>query len=175
VAVARGNEKGRVERAIRYVRDSFFTARHFSGLDDLNAQAMYWCCHEAAQRPCPEDGAMSVGAALAAEQSHLLALPANPFLTDEQLPARAGKTPYVRFDLNDYSIPHTHVRRQLEVRASPEQVCVLADGAVIASPPPVALTLPEHVRRRDSVVRPHRLDSYDQLNTAEKDDEPEPT
>ena len=27
VAVARGNEKGRVERAIRYVRDSFFAAR----------------------------------------------------------------------------------------------------------------------------------------------------
>ena len=27
VAVARGNEKGRVERAIRYVRDAFFAAR----------------------------------------------------------------------------------------------------------------------------------------------------
>jgi len=27
VAVARGNEKGRVERAIRYVRDNFFAAR----------------------------------------------------------------------------------------------------------------------------------------------------
>ena len=29
VAVARGNEKGRVERAIRYVRDAFFAARSF--------------------------------------------------------------------------------------------------------------------------------------------------
>jgi transposase len=28
VAVARGNEKGRVERAIRFVRDRFFAARH---------------------------------------------------------------------------------------------------------------------------------------------------
>src|SRR5437762_10214503 len=27
VAVARGNEKGRVERAIRYIRDAFFAAR----------------------------------------------------------------------------------------------------------------------------------------------------
>jgi transposase len=27
VAVARGNEKGRVERAIRYIRDSFFAGR----------------------------------------------------------------------------------------------------------------------------------------------------
>src|SRR5690606_25602838 len=34
----RGNEKGRVERAIRYIRGSFFAARSYSGLDDLNAQ-----------------------------------------------------------------------------------------------------------------------------------------
>lgn len=31
VAPARGNEKGRVERAIRYVRDAFFAARAFKG------------------------------------------------------------------------------------------------------------------------------------------------
>ena len=43
VAVARGNEKGRVERAIRYVRESFFAARSFTDLDDLNAQADTWC------------------------------------------------------------------------------------------------------------------------------------
>ena len=36
VAVARGNEKGRVERAIRYIRESFFAAREFADLDDLN-------------------------------------------------------------------------------------------------------------------------------------------
>jgi transposase len=42
VAVARGNEKGRVERAIRYVRDAFFAARSFTDLADLNAQAAAW-------------------------------------------------------------------------------------------------------------------------------------
>ena len=36
----RGNEKGRVERVIRYVRDSFFAARPFTTLDDLNRQAV---------------------------------------------------------------------------------------------------------------------------------------
>ena len=34
VAVARGNEKGRVERAIRYVRDSFFAARAWRDIGD---------------------------------------------------------------------------------------------------------------------------------------------
>src|ERR1700741_1955989 len=36
VAVAPGNEKGRVERAIRYVRDNFFAAREYADLGDLN-------------------------------------------------------------------------------------------------------------------------------------------
>ena len=53
VAVARGNEKGRVERAIRYVRDSFFAARTFKDIDDLNAQAEAWCNGHAADRRCP--------------------------------------------------------------------------------------------------------------------------
>jgi len=44
----RGNEKGRVERAIRYVRDAFFAGRTFTDLDDLNAQAAAWCTGPAA-------------------------------------------------------------------------------------------------------------------------------
>jgi len=51
VAVARGNEKGRVERAIRYVRDSFFAARTWTSLEDLNAQALAWSIGVAGDRP----------------------------------------------------------------------------------------------------------------------------
>jgi transposase len=40
VPVARGNEKGRVERAIGYVRGAFFAARSFKDIDDLNAQSL---------------------------------------------------------------------------------------------------------------------------------------
>ena len=60
VAVARGNEKGRVERAIRFVRDAFFAARRFRDLDDLNAQAAAWCAGAAAERLCPEERARTV-------------------------------------------------------------------------------------------------------------------
>src|SRR5689334_1884427 len=67
VAVARGNEKGRVERAIRYVRDNFFAARPYADLDDLNAQAEAWCRGPAAERRCPEHNDQSVGDAFAAE------------------------------------------------------------------------------------------------------------
>jgi transposase len=42
VAVARGNEKGRVERSIRIVRESFFAGRKWTDLGDLNRQAEEW-------------------------------------------------------------------------------------------------------------------------------------
>ena len=135
VAVARGNEKGRVERAIRYVRESFFAARSFADVDDLNAQAEHWCTGQAADRPCPEDTTISVREAFAREQPRLLGLPENPYPTDEQLEVKAGKTPYIRFDLNDYTIPHTHVQRILSVRADPVRVRVLDGGEILADHP----------------------------------------
>jgi transposase len=132
VAVARGNEKGRVERSIRFIRERFFAARRFVDMADLNAQALAWCASEAAERPCPEDRTRSVRACFDEERPRLLALPAEPFPCQELVMVRAGKTPYVRFDLNDYSIPHTHVRRSLEVLATLDSVRVLDAGEVIA-------------------------------------------
>ena len=134
-APARGNEKGRVERAIRYIRDSFFAARPYRDLDDLNAQALEWMTGTAADRPCPEDRARSVRAVFEAERDKLFALPGDPFPTDDREDVDVGKTPYVRFDLNDYSVPHTHVRRTLVVVASPDTVRVLDGNDVIATHP----------------------------------------
>ena len=133
VAVARGNEKGRVERAIRYVCEAFFAGRPFADLDDLNAQAQAWCEGAAGARHCPEDASMTVAEAFAAERERLLALPEAPLPTDELRAVSAGKTPYVRFDLNDYSIPHPHVRRTLTVCADPLRVRILDGQDVIAN------------------------------------------
>jgi transposase len=135
VAVARGNEKGRVERAIRYIRDNFFAARQWHDLDDLNAQAAAWCQGPASDRPCPQDRSMPVREVFAQEQPQLLALPETPFPCHECEAVHVGKTPYVRFDGNDYSVPYTQVRRTLSVLASPEQVRVLDGTEVLASHP----------------------------------------
>jgi transposase len=129
VAVARGNEKGRVERAIRYVRDNFFSAREWADIHDLNRQAMDWCEGKTADRMCPEDRTQTVRDVFNQEQSTFISLPENPYPTHDREEVRIGKTPYARFDLNDYSIPHTHVRRTLTVCATLETVSVL-DGAV---------------------------------------------
>ncbi len=135
VAVYRGNEKGRVERSIRYIRDNFWPAREWQDLDDLNAQAKTWCETTAMHRPCPEDHSMTVGDATLLEQPKLLALPETPYATDEQVEVKVGKTPYVRFERNDYSVPHTHTRKTLLVVASPTAVRVMDGGECIATHP----------------------------------------
>lgn len=123
--------KGRVERSIRYIRDAFFAARSFIDLADLNAQARAWCEGVAADRRWPEDAASSVRQAFEAERAKLLALPEHDFALGERLAVAVGKTPWdpkgplrgpLRFDLNDYSVPHTHVRRTLAVLAEEDEV-----------------------------------------------------
>ena len=135
VAVARGNEKGRVERSIRYIRDNFFAARSFTDVDDLNAQAKIWCDGPAATRRWPEDDQLTVEQAFEREKSSLMALAKQDYPLEERVQVQVGKTPYVRFDLNDYSIPHTHVRRTLTVLATPRRVRVLDGQTVLADHP----------------------------------------
>ncbi len=127
VAVARGNEKGRVERQIDFIRKSFFAARQFADIDDLNTQAVAWCGGRAFERPWPQDDSLSVRQAFCVEQPRLLELPATAYALGQRLEVPVAKTPYVRFDLNDYSVPHTHVRRTLSVLADEQRVRIF-DG-----------------------------------------------
>ena len=127
-AVAAGNEKGRVERMIGYLRHSFFAARPFTSLDDLNTQLGRWIEEVAHARPVPGDpfGPL-VRDAWAEERVHLLPLPEHPFPCDLVRAVVSGKTPYIRFDGNDYSIPHTYVRKPLTLVAT-DAVGRLVDG-----------------------------------------------
>jgi transposase len=128
----RGNEKGKVERQIQYLRHAFFAARTFVDVGDLNAQFRRWRDDIAHQRPHPEQRDRTVAEVLAEEQPRLLPLPAHPFETEMMRTVVSGKTPYVRFDRNSYSIPHTHVRRPLTLLASPTTVRVIVGVDEIA-------------------------------------------
>ena len=126
-AVARGNKKGRVERFIGFLRHAFFAARPFSSVADLNTQLARWIAEVAHTRAVPGRREQRVGDALTEEQPRLLPLPEHPFPCDLLRAVRSGKMPYIRFDGNDYSIPHTLVRRPLTLVATEHQVRLL-DG-----------------------------------------------
>lgn len=128
----RGNEKGRVERAIRYIRESFFAARSFSTVEDLNRQARVWRDEVAHQRPWPGDPSRSVASVFEEEKPRLLRLPAHRFDTDLMRVVRSDKTIYIRFDLNDYSIPPEAIGRPVTLLASPNNVRILDGSSEIA-------------------------------------------
>jgi hypothetical protein len=68
----------------------------------------------------------------------MISLAEDEFPVEERVEVSIGKTPYARFDKNDYSVPHTHTRRSLTVVATEERVRVLAPEApqeVIADHP----------------------------------------
>jgi len=75
-----------------------------------------------------------------AERASLLQLPQREYALGERLAVQVGKTPYVRFDLNDYTVPHTLVRRTLSVLADDRRVRVFDGIQELAS----------HVRSYDS-------------------------
>jgi transposase len=130
--VRAGNQKGRVERAIRYIRESFFAARPFTTLDSFNRQALEWRDREAHARRWPGGDHRTVAEAFAEEKPRLLPMPVHPFDSDLLVPVRSGKTIYVRFDLNDYSIPPAAVGKQLVVAASESTIRILDGNQEIA-------------------------------------------
>ena len=132
VAPYRGNEKGRVERAIRWIRSAFFAARTWRDLDDLNDQARRWCEEQARERRWPDDREKTVAEAFAKEHGYLLELPAAPFATEDRQEARIGKTPYVRYDTNDYSVPPSLVRETVTVWADAKTVRIVHQGKEVA-------------------------------------------
>ena len=135
-AVARGNEKGRVERRVRDLREAFFAARSFRSIDDLNGQLDAWIHRVQRARLVPADpDKRIVRDALAEERPRLLPLPEHPAATDLVRAVSSGKTPYIRFDRNDYSIPHTHVKKPLSLVASEALVRILDGTTELARHP----------------------------------------
>ena len=153
--------KGRVERAIRYVRDNFFPARKFADLDDLNVQAEAWSRGLAADRRCPGQDTLSVREAFAAEAPKLLALPDNPYPLIERVAVSRRCTFricsrrtyigsfFVKLRGAAAPIPSSWSRRCARSSAS----CASAEASRLTWPPPYSgwptgdcLTYPSHSR-----------------------------
>jgi transposase len=130
--VARGNEKGRVERSIRYLRESFFVARNFTTLSAFNEKVWAWCAKVAACRPWPDNPKLTVAEIFAQEQRRLLPLPKHQLDTSERAWVRSDKTLWVRFDKNDYSLPPEAVGFDLILEASDTEIRLVKELEEVA-------------------------------------------
>jgi len=126
-APRRPQEKGGVERAIRFFKERFFAARSFHSLEHGNAQLMEFIDTIAHRRPHPRWPERSVAEVFAEEQSRLLPLPEPLPHTDLVTLVPVDRTAFVRLDTNRYSVPHTYAGRTLTLIASDTELRLL-DG-----------------------------------------------
>lgn len=130
--VGRGNEKGRVERPIGFVRERFWPGRRFTDLMDLNVQAVKWRDDFANNRVHEVTGKVPALVFQHEEKSALQPLPATAFDTDEVESATVTKSFRVRFDKNRYSVPPRLVSQSVLVRADDERVRVFLGPKEVA-------------------------------------------
>ena len=161
-AVGKGNQKGRVERIIRYLRERFLAGRIIYDIDSGNRELAAFLTDIAFPRPHPVIKDKSVAQVFAEERPRLLTLPDRPADTDRLLPATVDKTASVRFDTNTYSVPPRFAERMLTLVASDTEVRFLDRGTEVA----------RHERswgRRQLVERPEHRQEILNLKQAGQD------
>ena len=120
-------EKGKVERAIRFLKERFFAARTFHSAAHGNAQLTDFLTAIAHERPHPRWPDRRVADLFEEEKPRLLALP-NPIPeTDTITPISVDKTAFIRLDTNRYSVPALHARRNLTL-VTDDHTLRLLDG-----------------------------------------------
>lgn len=128
-------QKGKVERAVRYIRDSFVQGRKFNSASHAQREFAAWAKDEACARPCQSDREMSVGEALEVERGLLMPLPQHPYDCCDIREVRARKYPFVTFDMNEYSVPHTLVGETLTLLADSKRIRIVHKGDLVADHP----------------------------------------
>jgi transposase len=126
-AVRQPQQKGRVERAIRFLRDRFFAARTIRDFERGNAELLVFLDEIANVRPHPRWPERRVVDVLTEERARLLPLPDPLPETELVEPVTVDKTAFVYFDHNRYSAPSVYADKALTLVASDTTVR-LADG-----------------------------------------------
>jgi transposase len=126
-APRRPQEKGGVERAIRFFKERFFAARTFHSIEHGNAQLADFIEKIAHPRPHPRWPDRSVAEVFADERKRLLSLPDPLPSTDLVAPIAVDRAAFVKLDTNRYSVPHLYASRTLTLVANEAELWLL-DG-----------------------------------------------
>ena len=119
--VAAGWEKGKVERAIGYARQSFWPLREFTDLHDVNRQARQWLAEIANQRLHRETRERPIDRFQA---KALRPLPVIPYDYRDKVEALVYKDLRLHFDGNRYCVPPRFMGRRLTLKADSSSVTI---------------------------------------------------
>ena len=127
--VRRPQTKGKVERAVRFVKENFWVARQFTDLADLNRQALAWC-HEIDQRIHGTTGERPCDLL---SQEPLLPLPAPDrlakFMREERKVSMDG---FVSYEGVSYGVPWQYSGQVVTVRNIRNQIEIWSENTRIA-------------------------------------------
>ncbi|MDQ1474143.1 MAG: hypothetical protein QOJ99_5623 [Bryobacterales bacterium] len=118
---ASGWEKGKVERAIGYLRQNFWPLREFTDLHDVNRQVRQWLADVANQRLHRETRERP---AERFKPEALRPLPVIPYDFRDSSEALVHKDLRLPFDGNRYCVPHRYVGRRLTIKADSSSVTI---------------------------------------------------
>jgi transposase len=130
--VRQPRDKGKVERAIRYLRDRFLAGRTIAGIDEGNRLLARFIAEIAHVRPHPTIAQRTVGDVFADERARLLPLPESLPETARVEPIQVDSQAFVRLDTNRYSVPSDYASRVLTLFAD-DRIVRLVDGATVVA------------------------------------------
>ena len=128
--VRRPRTKGKVERMVHYVRDSFLNGRGFADFADLNAQARHWLSHVANVRVHATTGRRPVERW---PEEHLTSLASvAPYKLYEITSRKAGFDGFVRFERSRYSIPPQYAGQTVLVGKDAQRIVIRSGDMIVA-------------------------------------------
>jgi transposase len=165
----RPQSKGKIERTIRFVKENFFLGRPFTGLADLNRQALRWCNTVNVERVHATTGAVPLSR-LEEEQLHPLdARPHFPVTVSET--RKISRECFVSFGGNRYSVPWRYATREAQLRLRGRQLLIEVDNQEVCrhelrSGSGAVVRVKEHFAGLQSAVRQRNLSEYLRTHTA---------
>ena len=129
--VGRGNEKGRVENAVGYVKKNFLNGLDIPDFSLLNPAARVWLDTIANVRTHGETRERPADR-FAAGRSSMRAMPVQPYDIATVHTVRASSRFRVTWETNRYSVPAEYASTALTLKVYPERLCIYHHDTLIA-------------------------------------------
>jgi transposase len=129
--VGKGNEKGRVESGVGYVKKNFLSGLKISDFRQLSPTADHWIDTVANVRIHGETGERPVDRFLR-EKPALNPLPVYPYDIATISQVRASSQFRITLEANRYSVPAQYAGERLMLKTYPNRLCIYHDNRLIA-------------------------------------------
>ena len=128
----KGNDKGKVEGLVGYVRRNFMTPLPVAdSFDALNARFLDACAKR--RQAILRGQSATIGERMQADTSAFMPLPPAPYDACHKVATRVSSMSLVRYKNNDYSVPTRHGHQEVLAKGYVDRVEIASRGEIIAT------------------------------------------